>query len=175
MVSSTPTARTISRRAGSSISGRPCTRTAFIAAVHDTPNRRAWAATEEMSSPTERQISAAARTVNSPLAAIAGEVSDHVRVPQSGSGQRQIRFAQHNTTGRPDTGRSRTRTRRRPCPTARTPHVAQPATSAVVCTTRCHSPATSRWAPTTKPGMPISAVAPALPLNITEGPPSCSL
>jgi len=66
------------------------------------------------SAPTSRQISAPARTVSSPPGSISGEVSLHVTLAQSPSLQPQSCFAQHSTTGRPDTGRSRTSTRRHP-------------------------------------------------------------
>jgi hypothetical protein len=59
-------------------------------------------------------------------------VSIQARASQSGSTQRRIRFDHHSTTGRPAIGRSRTVTRRRPCPTAQVPHsgpIAEPGSS----------------------------------------------
>jgi hypothetical protein len=114
VVSSTPTAVVDAVRAGSSTSGVPWRRTAFMAAAHDTPNLRPAAATEVPSPPTDRQISTAALVVSSPPGLTAGNCTVHAAVGQSPSGQRQTLFDQHNTTGRPDTGRSRTFTRRRP-------------------------------------------------------------
>ena len=54
--------------------------------------------------------------------------SVQVRTPQAGSRQRQRRLRHHSTTGRPPAGRSRTRTVRRPCSSARSPQPTQPIT-----------------------------------------------
>ena len=74
-----------------------------MAAAQLTPNFRVSPATESSSAPTRRQIWARARSVSTARGAINSERSDQLLFSQSGSGQRQIRFAQANTTGRPDT------------------------------------------------------------------------
>jgi hypothetical protein len=60
--------------------------------------------------------------------------SDQVRAGHPGSGQRHRRLAHTSTTGRPASVRSRTTTRRRPWPTARTPHVSHQARRSVAST-----------------------------------------
>jgi hypothetical protein len=105
-----------------------------MAAAQDTPNSRARAATESSSAPTRRHISARARSVSTARGAIHSDRSDHVFFSQSESGQRQIRLAHSNTTGRPATGKSRTATRRRPWATATAPHSGQPVESASLST-----------------------------------------
>jgi hypothetical protein len=59
------------------------------------------------------------------------------------SAHRQTRFTQINVTGRPAAGRSRTRTGRRPCGTARTPQPRQNSSDAVVSIAYSSSPSTS--------------------------------
>ena len=114
-----------------------------MAAFHDTPKALATWATEWPSWPTRRHISARARSVATARGAMASMSSQKVLISQCGSGQRQIRFRHTNTVGRSPMGRSRTRTTRRPCPTARVPHASQPTTSALVSTDSHTSPSTS--------------------------------
>jgi hypothetical protein len=84
---------------------------------------------------------------------------DHIEAPGPGD---PLGLDQHNTTGLPAIGRSRTATRRRPCPTAHVPHSRQAARSAVVSTHSHHSPSINSCTPTVKPGMPNRAVASSL-------------
>jgi hypothetical protein len=100
--------------------GSAVSRTAAIAVCHDTPKSRAAWATECSSGPTRRAISARARSVSTARAAIWSDSSDQVRAGHAGSGQRHRRLDHTSTTGRSARGRSRTTTRRRPWPTART-------------------------------------------------------
>ncbi len=174
-VSSMPMADGMRSRDRWSTRGRPWSRTASMAACHDTPNSLATCATEWPSRPTRRQISARARSVSTARAAMASVSSDHVLTSQSGSGQRHSRLRQMSTTRRSAIGRSRTLTSRRPCPTAREPQPSQPTTSAVVSTISHHSPSTSTWAPAMKPSIPRSAVAPSLRCIPTGASSCCSL
>jgi hypothetical protein len=84
----------------------------------------------------------ASRSVSTAHGTTAATCSVQVRTEQAGSRQRQIHLRHQSTTGRPPTGRSRTRTTRRPCGVPRTPQPVQPTTVAVVCMASCHSPLT---------------------------------
>jgi hypothetical protein len=75
-----------------------------------------------------------AREVSMARGAISSCVSDQVVCAQSGSPQRQTRFNHTISTGNPKHGASAASTRRRPCPTASTPQLGQPVTSASVST-----------------------------------------
>ena len=77
------------------------------------------------------QISARARSVSTARGAISSDSSDQVRAGQAGSAQRHSRLAHTSTTGRSAIGRSRTTTRRRPWPIARTPQVSHQARSSI--------------------------------------------
>jgi hypothetical protein len=162
LVSSSPSAATPCRRAGSSTSGVPWSATARITVAQPTPRSRATAATAWASLPTRRHAWARARWVSIARGAIPVTRSVQVRTPQAGSRQRQIRLRQHSTTGRPPIGRSRTRTVRRPWAWARTPQPTQPTTVAVVWTTSRHSPLAAEAARTSKPSRPSSLDADAL-------------
>jgi hypothetical protein len=102
------------------------------------------------------------RSVSTDRGAMASDSSDHVPISQAASAQRHSRLPHTSTTGRPPMGRSRTRTRRRPCPTARPPHGGHQARSLVVSTASHPSPvvSSSRWARTTNPSSPSSADTP---------------
>ena len=91
---------------GSSTRGSPWRRTQFIAHSQPTPNSRATWATEEPSSPTLRQISAAALLVNESSTRSLCSVND--LDAQSESRQIHLRFLHTRRTGRPPEGRSRT-------------------------------------------------------------------
>jgi hypothetical protein len=163
LVSSRPSAATPSSRVGSSTSGVPWSATARMMVAQPTPRSRATAATAWASLPTRRHASARARWVSTARGAIPVIRSVQVRTWQARSRQRQRRLRHHSTTGRPPIGRSRTRTRRRPCGVARTPQPAQPTIVAVVWTTSCHSPPTSSAATTCKPSRSSSSDPDALP------------
>jgi len=126
------------------------------------PKSRATAATGWASLPTRRHASARARSVSTARARMAVTRSVQVRTPQAGSRQRQIRLRQHNATGRPPEGRSRTQTVRRPWSSARTPHPTQPTTVAVVWMASCHSPPATSAETTSKPSRSSSLDADAL-------------
>jgi hypothetical protein len=87
------------------------------------------------------------------------EVSDHDPRGHAVSRHRQVRLAHTSTVGTPAIGRSRTSTRRRPFPTARTPQPEHHARSCVVSTASHNSPSRCRCAVTAKPSMPTSATA----------------
>ena len=74
--------------------------------------------------PTRRHASALARSVSTPFARIAGVRSEKVTCGHARCPQRHTRFDQHNSTGRPPVGRSRTHTGRRACTRATAPHAA---------------------------------------------------
>jgi hypothetical protein len=162
VVSSRPRVATPSRRPVSSTSGVPCSATARMMVAQPTPRSRATAATAWASVPTRRQASARARSVSTARGWMAVARSVQVRTLQAGSRQRQRRWCQASTTGRPPIGRSRTRTVRRPWSSARTPQPMQPTTVAVVWTVSCHSPAATCAARTWKPSRPSSLEAEAL-------------
>jgi hypothetical protein len=141
-----------------------------MAACHDTPKPRAARATDCSPGPTRRQISARARSVSTARGAISSHSSDHVPAGHAGSAQRHSRLAHTSTTGRSAIGRSRTTTRRRPWPTARTPQDGHQARSWVVSTASHHSPvvSSSNCARTTNPSSPSSADTP-LPSRSIRG------
>ena len=167
-VSSTPTAATPASRAGSSISGRPWSSTARMIVCQPTPYSTATAATSWPSCPTRRHASARARSVSDARGRISSLSSDQVPAGQRDSAHRHTRFTQISVTGRPADGRSRTRTGRRPCGTARTPQSRQNSSAAAVSIACSSSPSTCDTASRTKPGSPSIAVA-ALPSPLTWG------
>jgi hypothetical protein len=110
------------------------------------------------------------RSVSTARGAIWSDSSDHVRAGQTGSGQRQRRLDHTSTTGRSASARSRTTTRRRPWPTARTPQDEHQARSSVVSTASHHSPlaSSSSWAHTMNPSSPSRSDTP-LPSRSIRG------
>jgi hypothetical protein len=175
-VSSTPTAATPASRVGSSTSGRPWSRTARMIVCQPTPYSTATAATSWPSSPTRRHASARARSVSDARGRMCSLVSDQVFAAHRSCAHRHTRFTQISVTGRPAVGRSRTRTGRRPCRTARTPQRRQNSSIVVVSIACSSSPSTwdtaSRTKPVNRPGFrggnPSIAVA-ALPSPSTWG------
>jgi hypothetical protein len=83
----------------------------------------AWAA--------RRHASCRARSVNDDRGRTWSLTSDHVVLEHTGSAHRHNRLSHSNVTGRPDEGRSRTRTGRRPCGCAATPQASHQAVDAV--------------------------------------------
>ena len=112
-VSSTPRRRTPSTRCGSSTSGRPCSRTAFMIACQPAPYWPATRATVLPSCPTRRQASRRAPLgQRRPRPDVLTGLRP-VRRGQSGSMHRHARLIHTRITGRPPAGRSRTSVRRR--------------------------------------------------------------
>ena len=93
-----------------------------------------------------------------------------LRAGHAGCEQRHRRLAHTSTTGRSAIGRSRTTTRRRPWPIARTPQISHQAESSAVSTASHHSPlaSSSSWVQTTNPSSPTNADTP-LPLRSIRG------
>ena len=146
LVSSSPSAATRSRRAGSSAAaghghhrphdGRPAD-----------PESRHHPRPRGRRLPTRRQASAGPLGQHRPRGDPATARSRSA--PCRPARQRRS-LAPPGTTGRPPIGRSRTHTTRRPCGVARRgPH--QPTIVAVVWTTNCHSPPTSSAETISKP------------------------
>lgn len=170
-VSSIPRALTFPTRFGSSTSGVPWRTTAFITVHQHTASSRATTATGMASSPTWRVASAPARNVSTARGATCSVPSVQVFAGQSGSAQRHRRFSHTSRTVRPKHGRSLMSTRRRSWASARTPQVAQPATSAVVSTVTVISAGNRSTLSTRKPSSPSMASAWPIASSIVRGPP----
>jgi hypothetical protein len=156
-VSSTPTALTPARRAGSSTIGVPRWRTWVITVCHATARSAATSLTAASQRPTRSNAHARARSVNPARGAIAACCSVHVRAGHNSCRQHQTRFTQQITTGRPPTGSSRTHTGRRSFPVAIAPQRWQPTGSAAVSTRTSTSPPASAAASTSNPASPSRA------------------
>ncbi len=131
-----------------------------------TPSWSATAATSRPSWPTSRHASRRARSVSDARDRIRSLTSDQVRPGHASSAHRHNLLIHSSVTGRPAAGRSRTRTTRRPCGRACTPHARHHACRAVVSTACSSSPSSSDTASSTKPLSPSMAV-PALPSRST--------
>jgi len=160
-VSSTPRRVTARSTQAASRMRWPNSRTARMIVGHPTPRSVATWATLTASWPTRRHASARARSVSTPLGRIASVRSENVTVGHARYRQRHTRFDQHNSTGRPPAGRSRTSRSRRSWHTATAAHDGHPTRSSVVSTCTCSSPSSSATARTRNPGNPnIPAAVP---------------
>ena len=108
---------------------------------------------------------------------ISSLVSDQVRVSQRWWWQRQSRLSQISVVGRPATGRSRTRTGRRPCAVATALQPGQPTMSFVVSTASSSSPSCSSTATSRNPSSPRTTAprsrAPVASVPTWGLPPKC--
>ena len=109
-----------------------------------------------------------ARSVNTVRAEMCGEASVHVLASQSSSAQRHRRLRHTSRAARPKQARSRISTVLRSCASARTPHSAQPATSATVSMSMTTSASVSITSSTRNPLSPRSASASPVP-SFTAG------
>jgi hypothetical protein len=128
--------------------------------VHQaTPSCSATRETAASRPPTCSNAHRRARSVRHARDAIASCRSVQVLTSHSGCGQHQTRFHQHNTTGRPQIGRSRTQVGRRSFALATAPQPGQPTRSAVVSTSSSSSPPTSAVMTMTNPSNPSNAAS----------------
>jgi hypothetical protein len=134
MCSSTPSVRTPRVRRGSLVRRVASRRTACQRVCQSTFRCRASAETVVSSCASASTAHAIAREVSTVRGATSSCVSDHVPIAQSASVQRQTRLSQMMSTDTPKHGASAAVTRRRPCPTASTPHPGHPVASASVST-----------------------------------------